>query len=410
MIDTMLSLPGMTTYREADKATIIPYCPIPNSLPITQRPIILLASALITEDNMFVNGLFQNIYVLYRMFEAMNTTPIMLVNKKPENLDKIPKYMYNLRIMCGDDIIKQPIPVKLYIEIGMSMSADVHKFLKMCGAKICKLYLGNIMNIDIENPIFLPSMNFAHHVKGEMNEIWTSPHYEMNAQYARALNFIDLEKKEEMIAPYVWDSQIVTNDGTRTFHWQKATKPEEDVFLILEPNISFQKSSLVPLMMIEAWYRKNPDWKGEVILSNGERLLAVPFFKETIWKNLDLVKNDRVKVKGRNDILTLLKEYPSAIPICHQWNNEYNYMVLEFFYFGFPVVHNASNWSPYGYYYSTSSIKEGVECIEKIRSGHEDNMEMYKAHAKQLLWKHSPHNPDIHRSWAKLAGLEPPKV
>jgi hypothetical protein len=293
----------------------------------------------------------------------------------------------------------------MYLEIGMSMPAEFHRFLKMCGAKICKLYLGNILNIDVENPIFLPYMNFAHHVKGMMDEIWTSPHYEMNAQYARALNFIDLEKKEEIVAPYVWDSVVLTNNGERKFQWRPASNPEDDVFLILEPNISFQKCSLVPLMILEAWFRKHPEWKGEVVLSNGERLLAVPFFRETIWKNLDLVKAGRVKVHGRKDILTLLKEYPSAIPICHQWNNEYNYMVFEFFHCGYPVLHNASNWSPYGYYYSGSKINEAVECIEKIRSRHGENTEIFKAHTKQLMWKHSPYNPDIHKEWAKLVGL-----
>ncbi len=400
----MLSLPGMTTYREQDKPTIFPYCDL-KQIPVVQRPIILLATALITDDNIFMNGLFQNIYTLYRMFEAMGTTPIMLVNKKPDNLDKIPKYMFDLRIMCGEDIVKQPIPIKMYLEIGMSMSADVHRFLKMCGAKICKLYLGNILNIDVENPIFMPYHNFAHHVRGVMDEIWTSPHYEMNAQYARALNFVDLEKKEEIVAPYVWDSTILTNNDERKFQWRPAAKPEEDVFLILEPNISFQKSSLVPLMILEAWFRKHPDWKGEVVLSNGERLLAVPFFRETIWKNLDLVKAGRVKVNGRKDILTLLKEYPSAIPICHQWNNEYNYMVFEFFFCGYPVLHNASNWSPYGYYYNGSNINQAVECIEKIRKHHHENKEIFKAHTKQLMWKHSPYNPDIHREWATLVGL-----
>ncbi len=398
----------MTTYRKQDQqinSMLIPYCKIPNNIPVTNRPIILLATALITEENLFLNGLFQNIYVLYRMFESMGTTPIMLVNKKPENLDKIPKYMFNIRIMSGEDLVKQPIPVKLYIEIGMSMSADVHRFLKMCGAKICKLYLGNILNIDVENPIFLPNQHFAHHVKGLMDEIWTSPHYQMHDQYARALNFVDLEKKEEIVAPYVWDSQVLTNDGTRNFQWRKACNDAEDVFLVLEPNISFQKCSLLPLMILEAWFRKNPDWKGEVVLSNGERLLAIPFFRETIWKELDLVKAGRIKVKGRSDILTLLKEYPCAIPICHQWNNEYNYMLFEYFFCGYPVLHNASNWGSYGYYYSGSNIQAAVKNIEQIRSGHQDNMEIYKSQAKQLMWKHSPYNPDIQREWGKLAGL-----
>jgi hypothetical protein len=402
----LLSFPGMTRYENSSsKENKIILSPLV-SKPIIQRPIVLLATALITDDNIFMNGLFQNVYVLYRLFEAIGTTPIMFVNKKPDSLDKIPSYMRNIRIMASDDIAKSPIPIKLYIEIGMSVDINMHKFLKMCGAKICKLYLGNILNIDIENPIFMPGMNFAHHVKGMMDEIWVSPHYSQHGQYARALNKVDLEKKEVNVVPYVWDSQMLTGDNERKFQWRPPSKVEDDVFLILEPNISFQKCSLIPLLILEAWFRKNPNWKGEVVLINGERLLLIPFFRETIWKNLELVKAGRVKTRGRVDILTLLKEYPSAIPVCHQWNNEYNYMVLEYFHCGFPVLHNASDWSDYGYYYPNADFAKGVEQIEKVREFHHENLETYKSHARALGWKHSHHNPDVQEAWRKVVSLD----
>ena len=397
------SFPGMTRYEKENDSQIA-LSPLLGK-PIIQRPIILLATALITDDNIFMNGLFQNVYVLYRLFESIGSTPIMFVNKKPDSLDKIPSYMRNIRIMSSDDIAKSPIPIHTYIEIGMSVDINMHKFLKMCGAKICKLYLGNILNIDIENPIFMPGMNFAHHVKGMMDKIWVSPHYAQHGQYARALNKVDLDKKEPIVVPYVWDSQMLTGDNERRFQWRPPSKTEEDVFLILEPNISFQKCSLIPLLILEAWFRKNPNWKGEVVLINGERLMLIPFFRETVWKNLDIVKAGRVKLRGRVDILTLLKEYPSAIPICHQWNNEYNYMVLEYFHCGFPVLHNSGDWSPYGYYYPNADFAKAVEQIEKIREFHHENLETYKTHARGLAWKHSHHNPDVQAEWKKVCGL-----
>jgi hypothetical protein len=153
---------------------------------------------------------------------------------------------------------------------------------------------------------------------------------------------------------------------------------------------------------MEAWFRKNSDWKGTVVMVNGERLLLIPFFKETIWNNLDIVKAGRVEMKGRIDILTLLKKYPSAIPICHQWNNEYNYMVLEYFWSGYPVLHNASDWSSFGYYYPNSDISAGVSMIERVRTGHRENMETYKSHARSLAWRHSPYNPDVQRAWSSV--------
>ena len=403
--NTLDKFPGMTRYiDDGCRATqsVVPFTSLTNLNSVLERKTVLLATAVITEENLFSNGLFQNIYVFYRMFEAMGWLPLLVVNKRPDNMDKVPDYMRNLRLIGVEELSKTPIPVKLYVEIGMSMDSNMRKFLKMCGAKICKLYLGNILNIDIETPIFYPSMYFAHHVIGDLDEIWVSPHYTQHSEYARALNHVDLDKKNPIVVPYVWDSQILTRDGQRNFRWKPATGPENDVFLIVEPNISFQKTTLMPLMIIEAWFRRNPSWKGEVVIVNGERLMLIPFFRETVLKGLDLMKAGRITFKGRLDILTILNTYPSAIPICHQWNNEYNYMTLEYFTSGYPVLHNSADWSNYGYYYKNSDIQAGSELIDKIRNSHRDNYEIYRAHAKALTWRHSPHNPEIQAKCAEI--------
>jgi hypothetical protein len=402
----LATFPGMARYKEdgsRSSLNIVPY----TNLADKEKKTVLLATAVITEDNLFMNGLFQNIYIMYRMFEAMGWRSMLIVNMKPETMDKVPAYMKDLRLISLEEIAKNPIPVKLYIEIGMSTDSNMRRFLKMCGAKICKLYLGNILNIDIETPIFYPNMYFAHHVIGDLDDIWVSPHYTQHAEYARALNHIDVEKAGSPVVPYVWDPQILTRDGERTFKWTPPASADKDVFLILEPNISFQKCSLIPLMILEHWYRKNPTWNGQVVVVNGERMLLIPFFRECIWNKLDIVKAGRVKMTGRMDILSILNTYPSAIPICTQWNNEYNYMVLEYFYSGYPVLHNASDWSKYGYYYKDADIQAASALIDQIRKKHVENAEIYRAHTKALLWRHSPYNPEVQARWASTIGLGP---
>jgi len=400
--NSLESFPGMTRYTY-EQPFVKPFTSIVNTNTLVQRKVILLATAVITEENLFSNGLFQNVYILYRMFESMGFLPLMIVNTKPQSPDKIPSYMRDLRLISVEEIAKNPIPISVYIEVGMSIDSQMRKFLKMCGAKIVKLYLGNILNIDVETPIFYPSMHFAHHVIGELDEIWVSPHYAQHSEYARALNHIDIRKPETAVVPYVWDSQILFKNGERHFQW----KAGKETFLVLEPNISFQKCSLVPLMILEAWYRKyksenTTPWNGEIIVINGERLLMIPFFKETVWNTLDIVKDGLVKMRGRIDILSFLQEFPSGIPICHQWNNEYNYMALEYFATGYPVLHNASDWKDYGYYYPNSDIQCAAGLIEKIRKTHAENLNIYKAHAHALTWRHSPYNPDVQRQWAKI--------
>ena len=60
-----LLLPGMTRMGNEPAADLKPYKEIKDLAPLVQRPIVLLATATITDDNIFSNGLFQNIYFLY---------------------------------------------------------------------------------------------------------------------------------------------------------------------------------------------------------------------------------------------------------------------------------------------------------------------------------------------------------
>ena len=208
-----LSLPGMTRLGKEPSSDLTPFKSMETIPRLLQRPIILLATATITEDNLFSNGLFQNIYLFYKMFDAMGYTSLLLVNTKPKNLEGIPPVLRGCRVISVEDLVKQPIPIKVYIEIGMSIDVTIRKFLKMIGAKVCKLYLGNILNIDTETPVFYPGMNFSHHVVGEMSEIWVSPHYGQHAEYAVALNHLPINTPSAKVAPYIWYPILLTDAG-----------------------------------------------------------------------------------------------------------------------------------------------------------------------------------------------------
>lgn len=397
-----LQLPGMTRMGAEPCASLAPFKSILSIPSLIERPILILATATITDENIFSNGLFQNIYLFYRMFDAMGYTTLLLVNSKPKNLEGIPDVLKMCRVVAVEDLIKQPIPIKVYIEIGMSIDTTIRKFLKMVGAKVCKLYLGNILNIDTETPVFYPGMNFSHHVVGEMQEIWVSPHYGQHAEYASALNHVDINTSRVKIAPYIWDPIILTDDGRRRISWTPPQPNETQKIIVMEPNISFQKTAIVPIMAIERWYRKHRDWNGELLIFNGERLGMTPFFRETILPTLDLYKDKKLQLLGRRDIISILKDYPSATFMLHQWNNEYNYMLFELFWAGYPVIHNATSWSTFGYFYPGSDLDAIGTLYDTIRETHHEKLESYRAHTRALTWKHSPYNPEVQKAWATL--------
>ena len=365
--------------------------------PVWQRKIILLATATIHNDSLFINGLFQNVFILYKMLDSMGYAPILLVNEKPSDIQKVPIVLRNVRMITADDVARNSINVHMNIEIAMSIDPDSRLTLRKTGCKTVKLYLGNILNIDIETPVFYPAVNFAHHVSGELDEIWVSPHYKQHYQYAGLINKIGPAK----IAPYVWDPTVLTLGGTRCFKWRPVAQGEQQVIVILEPNISFQKCALIPLLIVEHLYRKSgQDFK--VLLGNSDKFQGNPFFTKTILPTLTLHRDNKLVFSGRHSITSIMSDYPSAIAISHQINNQYNYMTLEYLVSGFPIIHNAPDWSDAGYYYEDSSVEKGSKALEKALEYHSSSMEQYAAGAAALQWRHSPYNPEVQKAWKEL--------
>lgn len=403
MADSLENLPGMTRRTEGPGDSVKPMCELINLPADFSRNVILIATASISDSNIFNNGLYQNCFILYRLAEAIGWMPIFVVNEKPNKLSDIPELLRPCRVAQVEDILKTPLPVKVYLEVGMSIASNLRRFMKMLGARTCKLYLGNILNIDIETPMFFQGMNFSHHVIGEQDEIWTSPHYTMNAEYAACLNQVEpVLNKTMRIAPYVWDPCILTDDGRRHVAWKPRKAGEKPCVIIMEPNISFQKTALIPILIAEEYARAHPEEDFDLVLLNGDRLVASGYFKANIEPYLTLATNGRIKYAGRHDMISIMKSYPNATAICHHVNNEFNYMVLEFLHAGYPVLHNAVVWKDFGYYYPDNNTLEGSRILREAIHNHNDRLEAYKGHGRALAWRHSIYNPDVQKAWKTL--------
>ncbi len=393
-----MEVPGRTkTVGDPDKCTAI----VQNTklFPRAARKTILIASSVITDGTIFSNGLFQNIYFIYLLLEGMGYNPILLFN---ERRDEVPEFMRKIRVKLMNEIVGEPFPIYAYIEIGMSIDPPLRALLKKLGARTIKIYLGNILNIDIETPMFYPAINFSHHVVGEMDEIWTSPHYEMHREYAAVLNHTPIESSR--IVPYVWEPLFLTNFGSRPVKWKAPEPGSPTTILIMEPNISFQKSSLIPLLIVEAYKRARPDWNCKVVVVNGERLRHVPYCNECILPRLDIFRNGDVELLGRLDMRTAMESYPSAVPILHHFNNEYNYMLFEYLFAGYPVIHNAESWSSAGYYYKEEDFNQAVQRLDFAVRYHEETLDTFMTAARPILWRYSIHNPAVQEAWYTLLG------
>jgi len=381
-------IPGNTILPQEEVPPIV----LPSFQPNTKT--IILASNEINDDSLFINGLTQNIVVLYDLFEALGYTCILLQTTISTN-----KKSFLQRYTCCKTEELAQRPIHMFIEIGMSIDEGMRKSLRAKGTKIVKLYLGNILNIDIETIQNYPSMFFNHHIVGEIDEIWTSPHYMQHVEYAAVINRCSIEHSR--VVPYVWDPCFIQQYGAN-LHWQPPAAWELMDIVITDPSISFQKSAFYSVLLVEAFSKAHPEWKGKLHIVNGDRLkLSANAFNKVVL-SLSLYHSNRMVLYPRKKINQIMEDHRSACFITHQWNNDYNYMTLELIHHQFPILHNSEGWAPYGYYYSINDWDNAVELLFRVLTMHEKTLATYKTHAQNLIWKHSVHNPDIQARWRQI--------
>ena len=391
-----MSFPLLKAGSGTEVQPVAPACP--PALPAgSERKRIFLTTVRIPDDHIWANGLFQNVYVIYKMLDVMGFEPWLLVDNNEANKDA--KLHEKFRLTDFKTYIQAPFPVVSYIEMGMSCDPSIRRFFRSMGAKVAKLYLGNILNIDIETITFYPGVNFSHHVAGELDEIWVSPHYDIHAEYAGSINGLCENVK---IAPYVWDPMFIEELG----HMYDAKglgieSPRQ--FVVMEPNISFQKNALIPILALEAYYRLYPGRVEQAVAINGVKFKENPYFNASIAPNLTILQSGKLHLMPRAHMTNAARVFKSAIILQHQVNNEYNYSFLEWITMGFPVVHNIPRFKEFGYYYEEYDFDAAAAQIDRIVKHHEANQEAYKAHAKQLAWRFSPYNPENARAWKILA-------
>jgi hypothetical protein len=370
----------------------------PLSLPL-DRPAVILASNEVNDQNLFINGLTQNIVVLYHLFESLGYDSYLLQHSSTQSDKK--EFLRSYRSITTHDMVQRRMNIRAFIEIGMSLDSATRGYLRSVGAKIVKLYLGNILNIDVETIQNYSNMFFNHHIVGEIDEIWTSPHYMQHIDYAALLNRTSMDKGR--VVPYVWDSCFLTQYGNREqFEWIPPADWKTMDIIIMDPNISFQKCTFYSILLVEAYSKLHPEWRGTVHIINGDRLKLSSNAHNNLLPALSMYRTNRIKLYERKKIHQILEQHRSACFITHQWNNDYNYMTLELLYCNYPILHNSEGWAPYGYSYSINDWEKAIETLHGALSNHARNLHIYKTHAANLIWKHSSHNPDIQRRWREL--------
>jgi hypothetical protein len=355
---------------------------------------------LITNNSIFQNGLMQNAYFLYQVFHNAGHACSFL------SYD--PKY----KLLAGPDIPVQTITdgptfeasYKCIITVGVGISQSMYQTCKLAGTRVLGFVCGNILAMNTMDFITPgdKSSSFIIGKSSPVDKFW------MIEGHSYMKGYLEILRNAPVICvPHVWSPKIFID-----FALEKRKKTEADLMypkfeswdkinvIILEPNIQFLKSALIPLTICE-WLEKKKKCIAEVFVFN--------FPTESTGANL-VVDKFEVGAKIRKfaglptvDILLHFnkKDIPYVV-ISHQINNPWNYIYYEMFYFGVPLIHNSDSFKGYGYYYEKSDVEAGALSVLNAMEYHEKLKTIQAAKNKTLLSSMDPNVKETIEYWDNL--------
>ena len=90
------------------------------------KPNVILTTIRIPDEHIWANGLFQNVYIIYRMLEVMGLKPWLMVDNNQNHKDATVHEKF--RMMDFKEYAANPFPVASYVEMGMSCDPGIRRF------------------------------------------------------------------------------------------------------------------------------------------------------------------------------------------------------------------------------------------------------------------------------------------
>ena len=253
------------------------------------------------------------------------------------------------------------------------------------GVPIVNLICGNVFVLLQEEFVFNTHHIVHHYIQRYITENWVMEMYDYALDYVKLLS-----DKPTRIVPYVWDNDIIKTYITNNRLFEAPTQQQRDRskvnLVFFEPNMSIHKNSFVPLLIANEYYKRHKDRLHRVYVFCGDK--AVNNLNSEFMATLDIVKDKKVEVYGRIIMAYILDNIEKNNPyfnvvLSYNILNRLNFLHLELFDMGVPIVHNCSPFEENGMYFDDFALCTAVELIESARLTFDKAM--YKNRCKPII-------------------------
>ena len=393
---------------------------------------ITLARKAIKYNNIFSNGIHQNIYTLQKLLTKTGMYDIHLIydytvhsepfedgtyiyrHNSKEQLEDIALLerekhaLYELYPHINVDNIHHRTTTTreehnvlqdfdLLIEAGCAYdSTNLEIIKKICPKiKVVLLTYGNMYFGALEKLIF-PSLGATIPYCYGRDAVWLSPHFEEWMEWHKTL----LQTPVASIAPYVWSPEFFEKKlNLASMSKETFLVTDKKNVAVVEPNLGFVKTCLTPIATIENLYNKNPDAFEDAYIFNADHFLKSDAAKSMFTK-INIVKNGKISFEPRRGLEEIFTKY-GGILLSHQHCCALNYVFLEALYLNIPLVHNSPFFKEAGYYYEGFDVNASSLQLEKALE-EKGTPHPNGDRAEEYIWQYSPENPNNINGYIKL--------
>ena len=353
-------------------------------------------------ESVFCNGCIQQSFFVQKLLKKCGIEcDLMSIENDFINFEVV-----NQEVVCVKNVIQfleydVVLMISLILQPSDENQKQILEFLKTHNIKIIDVICGNLFTLLQEEIVFDVHHIIKNYVNEYVNEYWILEMYDYMKDFIRMLT-----KKPVYTLSYVWDNDIILT------YIEKISKELETNkilcennnnkinIIIYEPNMSIHKNSLIPLLIAETYYTKYK-CVNKVYIFNGTKMKEN---NSSFLSTLNITKDNKLETHGRiimPETLNIIQKNNNFknIVLSYTHLNNLNFLHLELFTMGYPIVHNCQPFKDNGLYYNDFDFQNAVECIEKARIHHTSSY--IKTITKNCLETFSSTNVYRQMDWKK---------
>jgi hypothetical protein len=358
---------------------------------------------IITNSNtLFSNGLSQNAYFLYEVFRlAGHRCSMLCYDASYKMLDGL---SVPVKTISTSNFNSSSYDILITVAIGINK--EMYDKCKASNTRVIGFVCGNIFANNLLD-FYSDDPDAGGRIIKRTQPIdilWIIGSFNYMSKYLELMR-----GAPSMAVPHLWSPKVLEDHATTKFKFSLDNLRFNPVhhtngklnILILEPNSSFTKNALLPLVACEELFIKHPDLIDTIYVFN---------YPDKSTGSLAVLDNLSVKSKVRifkglhmADILNHFNQQ-SSMPVvfCHQIMHQWNYLYYEMMYYGIPFVHNSDMMKGYGYHYNGCDIDAAVYNLVQVQKHHNKLYELQKKKNAAYLKTLDCYDPDTIQTWNTL--------